>query len=323
MTKIALVGKYPPGTLEAFQAQLAGEDVQFALVNTPEAYEKLDDADCMVLRVFKAPRDVIERNAKLKLLCRWGVGYDTVDIACAGEKGVMVTNTPGANAYSVSELAVLLMLAVGRNLMFHNKSIQSGVWSRTLFTDNAVTLNAKKVGIVGGGNIGRQVARKVQAFGAQVQYYDVFRLKPEMEREFAMTYVSLEELVRTSDVISLHVPLTEDNHHMLDASMIAKMKKNAILVNTARGGLIDDSALLVAIDEGRLMGAGLDCVEDDPLPAGHPLLNHPNIVITPHIGGVASDIGEVMIPMISANIKRFLHGEKVQYLVNEKELNAR
>ena len=239
MTKIALVGKYPPGTLEAFQAQLAGEDVQFALVNTPEAYEKLDDADCMVLRVFKAPRDVIERNAKLKLLCRWGVGYDTVDIACAGEKGVMVTNTPGANAYSVSELAVLLMLAVGRNLMFHNKSIQSGVWSRTLFTDNAVTLNAKKVGIVGGGNIGRQVARKVQAFGAQVQYYDVFRLKPEMEREFAMTYVSLEELVRTSDVISLHVPLTEDNHHMLDASMIAKMKKNAILVNTARGGLID------------------------------------------------------------------------------------
>ena len=320
MIKIALAGKYPPGTLEAFQAQLAGEDVQIVLVNTPEAYERLNDADCMVMRVFKAPREVLERNPRLKLLCRWGVGYDTVDIACAGERGIMVTNTPGANAYSVSELAVMLMLAVGRNLMFHNRSIQSGVWSRTMFTDNAVTLNAKKVGIIGGGNIGRQVARKVQAFGAQVQYHDLFRLKPEMERDYAMTYVSLEELVSTSDVISLHVPLTEENHHMLDAGMIAKMKKNAILINTARGGLVDDKALVAAIDEGRLMGAGLDCVEDDPLPAGHPLLNHPNIVITPHIGGVASDIGEVMIPMISANLKRFIHGEKVLYLVNEKEL---
>ena len=189
--------------------------------------------------------------------------------------------------------------------------------------DNAVTLNMKTVGLIGGGNIGRQVARKVQAFGARVQYYDAFRLKPEMEEEHRMTFLPLDELLKTSDVVSLHVPLTEENRHMLDAGKIALMKRGAILVNTARGGLVDDKALLAAVDEGRLMGAGLDCVEDDPLPAGHPLLNHPNIVITPHIGGNVSDMGEVMVPMIGGNLRRFLRGERVLNVVNEKEVNAK
>ena len=320
MTKIVLAGKYPEGTLEGFKERLSGEDVEIVAVDTPEAYEKLTDANVIVLRVFKAYKDVIERNKDLKAVCRWGVGVDSVDIEFATKRGVYVTNTPGANAYAVSDLAVLMMLAVGRNLMFHNKSIQEGVWSRSMFVDNAVTLNAKTVGLIGGGNIGRQVARKVQAFGAKVQYFDVFRLKPEMEKDFDMTFVSLDELLKTSDVISLHVPLTEENRHMINAEKIAMMKKGAIVINAARGGLIDDNALVKAIDDGHLMGAGLDCVEDDPLPAGHPLLGHPNIILTPHIGGTVSDMGASMIPMISDNLKRLLHGEKMLFAVNEKEL---
>lgn len=318
--KIVLAGKYPEGTLEAFRAQLEGEDVEVVAVDTQEAYDRMDDAEYMILRLFKAPKEVIERNSGLKLIYRWGVGVDSVDVPFASSRGIAVANTPGANAYAVSDLAVLLMLAVGRNLLFHNKSIQEGVWSRSMFTDNAITLNMKKVGLIGGGNIGRQVARKVQAFGAQVQYYDVFRLKPEMEEEYHMTFLPLDDLLRTSDVISIHVPLTDDNRHLLNAEKIALMKKGAIVINTARGGLIDDGALLKAVESGHLMGAGLDCVEDDPLPAGHPLLGHPNIILTPHIGGNVSDMGEVMVPMISGNLKRLLRGEKLLNVVNEKEL---
>lgn len=320
MTKIAIVGKYPPGAVDAFRAQLAGEECEIAAVGTPKDYAALCDADAIVLRVFKAYKTDIDRNPRLKLICRWGVGVDSVDVPHASAKGIAVTNTPGANAYAVSELAVALMLAVGRNLMFHCQSIQGGVWSRAMFTDNAVSLNGKTVGLVGGGNIGRQVAQKVQVFGASVLYYDVFRLPAETEERLHMTYVPLDELLKTSDVVSLHVPLLDSTRHIVSAEKIALMKKGAILINTARGSLVDDAALLAAIDEGRLMGAGLDCVEDDPLPAGHPLLGHPNIVITPHIGGSTSDLATVMVPMISDNLKKFLRGEKLRFVVNEKDL---
>ncbi|OON89098.1 2-hydroxyacid dehydrogenase [Pyramidobacter sp. C12-8] len=321
MKKILLAGKYPAGTADEFRAQLAGDGAEIVEATSQDALDASTDADAIVLRVLKASKGTLANKGKLKLICRWGVGVDSVDVPYASSRGIAVTNTPGANASAVSELAVLLMLAVGRNLMFHNRSIQNGVWSRTMFTDNAVSLNGKKVGIIGGGNIGRQVARRVQAFGAEARYYDVFRLAPETEKQFDLTFVPLDDLLADSDVVTLHVPLLDNNHHMLNAEKIALMKRNAILINTARGGLVDDKALLTAIDEGRLMGAGLDCVEDDPLPAGHPLLNHPNIVITPHIGGNTSDLGTVMVPMISDTLKKFLHGEKLKFVVNEKELS--
>lgn len=321
MKKILLAGKYPAGTADEFRAQLAGDGAEIVEVTSQDALDASTDADAIVLRVLKASKGTLANKGKLKLICRWGVGVDSVDVPYASARGIAVTNTPGANASAVSELAVLLMLAVGRNLMFHNRSIQNGVWSRTMFTDNAVSLNGKKVGIIGGGNIGRQVARRVQAFGAEARYYDVFRLAPETEKQFDLTFVPLDDLLADSDVVTLHVPLLDNNHHMLNAEKIALMKRNAILINTARGGLVDDKALLTAIDEGRLMGAGLDCVEDDPLPAGHPLLDHPNIVITPHVGGNTSDLGTVMVPMISDTLKKFLHGEKLKFVVNEKELS--
>ena len=321
MKKILLAGKYPAGTADEFRAQLAGDGAEIVEVTSQDALDASTDADAIVLRVPKASKGTLANKGKLKLICRWGVGVDSVDVPYASARGIAVTNTPGANASAVSELAVLLMLAVGRNLMFHNRSIQNGVWSRTMFTDNAVSLNGKKVGIIGGGNIGRQVARRVQAFGAEARYYDVFRLAPETEKQFDLTFVPLDDLLADSDVVTLHVPLLDNNHHMLNAEKIALMKRNAILINTARGGLVDDKALLTAIDEGRLMGAGLDCVEDDPLPAGHPLLDHPNIVITPHVGGNTSDLGTVMVPMISDTLKKFLHGEKLKFVVNEKELS--
>lgn len=314
--KIALAGTYPPGVLEAFQSHLPRARFDIIPIDTTEKYDTLNDAECIILRVFKAPREVIERNKNLRMICRWGAGFDTVDIEAASKQGVLVTNTPGANAYSVSELAVLLMIAVGRNLLPHTRNIESGVWDRTAFLERAVTLNNKTVGLIGGGNIGRQVSEKVRTFGARVQYYDPYRLSPQEEARWGMEYAEFDKLISTSDVISLHIPLTKENRHIIGRKQFSSMKEGAILINTARGGLVDDKALAEAIAQGHLAGAGLDCVEFEPLRADDPLVVDPRIVITPHIGGATTDIADVMVPMIAGNIMALDEGKMVSAVVN-------
>lgn len=318
--KVVIAGKYPIGTLEAFKKQLPEDRFELRLIEDLEVYNSLEDAECIVLRIFKATEEVIEKNRDLKMICRWGAGYDTVDIKAAGRRGVLVTNTPGANAYSVSEVTILLMLAVGHKLLEHVKCMQNGVWSKLLFEGSTVTLNNKLVGLIGCGNIGRQVAQKVQVFGARTQYTDMVRLDEETEKRLNMTYVSLEELLRTSDVVSLHVPLTEKTRHMIDTRSIAMMKQGSIIINTARGGLVDEAALVEAVCSGHLRGAGIDCVEQEPLLPENPILSCPNIIVTPHIGGTASDIADIMIPMISEDIRRLADGKEVLHVVNREYL---
>lgn len=235
MKKVILAGTYPAHTFEKLRAMLPEEEFELKAVDTPEAYDAMTDAEFMILRIFKAPRPVIERNPNLKMILRWGAGFDSVDIQAAGEHGVCVSNTPGANAGAVSELAVLLMLAVGRKLLCHTESLAKGEWSKNTFLNGSFCLNGKTLGVIGAGNIGRQVARKAQAFGAVTNYYDPFRLSPEMEAEYHLSYLPLKELLASSDLITLHVPLTEENRHMIGAAEIASMKDHAILINTSRG----------------------------------------------------------------------------------------
>ena len=318
MMHVVLAGNYPAHTYEKLRALLPETEFDLTAVDTPEAYEAMTDAEIMILRIFKAPREVIERNPRLKMILRWGAGFDSVDIKAAGENGVYVTNTPGANAGAVSELAVLLMLAVGRKLLCHTKSLAHGSWSKNTFLNSSFCLNGKTLGIIGAGNIGRQVAKKAQAFGAVTRYYDPFRLSPEMEQQWQLSFAPLEELLATSDIIPLHVPLTEENHHMIGAREIAAMKDGAILINTSRGGLVDDKALAKAVRSGKLSGAGLDVVEEEPLPACHELLSDPNIIVTPHIGGGTADIGDVIIPMLTEDIKALADGRTPAHVVNKE-----
>lgn len=320
-TNVVLAGSYPAHTLEKLRLLLPEKKFNIIAADTQETFDAVTDAEIIILRILKAPREVMERNPKLKMILRWGAGFDSVDIKAAGERGVLVTNTPGANAGAVSELAVLLMLAVGRKLLCHAQCLSGGQWSKTAFTDSSYTLNGKLVGILGAGNIGRQVAEKVQAFGAAVQYYDPFPLTEEMEKKHRMARVSLKTLIATSDVISLHLPLTDENLHMIGADEIAAMKPGAILVNTARGGLVDDGALAEAVAGGRLLGAGLDVVESEPLSPKDPLLRDPRIVVTPHIGGGTADIGEVILPMLVQDILDFAGGREVQHVVNREYLS--
>lgn len=322
MVNVILAGQYPAGAYEKLRAMLPEEQFGLKAVNTPEAYDAMTDAEIMILRIFKAPKEVIVRNPNLKMILRWGAGYDSVDIQAAGERGILVTNTPGANAGAVSELAVMLMLAVGRRLLCHTRSLSQGEWSKNTYLNSSYCLNNKLVGIVGGGNIGRQVAAKVQAFGARVQYYDPYRLPAELEEQCRMTYVPLDTLVETSDIISLHVPLLDSTRHMLGEEQMKRMKDGAIIINTARGGLVDDDALVRAVRSGKLAGAGLDGVEREPLPIGDPLLTEPNIIVTPHVGGGTADIGDVIMPMLVQDIKAFAGGAEPYHIVNQAFLTA-
>ena len=293
-------------------------EIEVVEVDTQKKFDALTEADAIVLRILKMPKEVVARIKGLKMIMRWGAGFDSVDIEEAGKHGIYVCNTPGANAYAVAELTVALMLAVGRKLICHDRAIHQGEWSKNTFLNQTRTLNNKVVGIIGGGNIGRQVASRVQAFGSTVQYYDPFRLPEEMEEKLHMKYVGLEELIRTSDVITLHVPLMASTRHMIGEKEIEKMKDGAILINVARGGLMDDGAVVNAVNAGKLSGAGIDCVEEEPAKLGSPILENPNIIVTPHVGGGSADISDVMFPMITENIELLEEEKALKYVVNKQ-----
>ena len=317
--KVAIVGTYPAGTFEKFKNHFSEKpEIEVVEVDTQKKFDALTEADAIVLRILKMPKEVVARIKGLKMIMRWGAGFDSVDIEEAGKHGIYVCNTPGANAYAVAELTVALMLAVGRKLICHDRAIHQGEWSKNTFLNQTRTLNNKVVGIIGGGNIGRQVASRVQAFGSTVQYYDPFRLPEEMEEKLHMKYVGLEELIRTSDVITLHVPLMASTRHMIGEKEIEKMKDGAILINVARGGLMDDGAVVNAVNAGKLSGAGIDCVEEEPAKLGSPILENPNIIVTPHVGGCSADISDGMFPMITENIELLEEEKALKYVVNKQ-----
>ena len=291
--KVAIVGTYPAGTFEKFKNYFSEKpEIEVVEVDTQEKFDALTEADAIVLRILKMPKEVVARIKGLKMIMRWGAGFDSVDIEEAGKHGIYVCNTPGANAYAVAELTVALMLAVGRKLICHDRAIHQGEWSKNTFLNLTRTLNNKVVGIIGGGNIGRQVASRVQAFGSTVQYYDPFRLPEEMEEKLHMKYVGLEELIRTSDVITLHVPLMDSTRHMIG-------EKNAV-------------------NSGKLSGAGIDCVEEEPAKPGSLILENSNIIVTPHVGGGSADISDVMFPMITENIELLEEEKALKYVVNKQ-----
>lgn len=292
-------------------------------VITDEAeLKKRTDVEVLITRAFQITEEIILRNPNLKFIQKWGTGLNAVDVEAAGRRGIPVCNVPGANAYAVSELAVLHMLAVYRNLLYHNRKLVNGIWSKSERVEDTYCLNKKTVGLIGGGNIGRLVAKKVRAFGAAVQYYDIYRLSPALEEEYGMRYVSLEELLCSSDVVSLHIPLTDQTKNMIDYDKLKRMKPTAILINTSRGGLVNEDDLLRALDEKLILGAGLDCIchEKDGLDPSDPILCHDRITLTPHIGGTSNDLLGEMVPRMAANAIRFVRGEEPRSVANQEYL---
>ena len=308
MPTIALVGPYGNDVVPLFKKKL-GPDFLIEPIPTESEFGKLKDADYLVLRVLSLTRATIEAMPRVKLIQRWGVGFDKVDIVAAGEHGIPVAIAPGGNASPVSELALLLMLALYRNLLALHSGILAGDWDKQKFIDNSFMLRGKTLGLIGCGAIGAQVAKKAKAFGAEVIYFDARRLPESVEKDLGLSFAALDQLLGSADIVSLHLPLTEATRGLIGARELSLMKSSAILINTSRGEIVSTDALARALEEKTIAGAGLDVFDPEPLPANSPLLSLPNVVLTPHVGGNTADMSIDMVDICSKNILAISRGE--------------
>ncbi|MEX2174959.1 MAG: phosphoglycerate dehydrogenase [Pirellulaceae bacterium] len=240
----------------------------------------LDGVDAMLASTELLGRDVLEQTA-LRVIARMGVGYDSVDIGAATDLGIAVTITPGTLEESVAEHTIAMMLGVTRGLVRRDREVRQGIWSRTPMPRMA----GKTFGIVGLGRIGRAVVPRVQGLGMKVVAYDPFA-----DQEFAsrsgVTLMTFSELLETADVVSLHSPTTVETADLINRQTLARMKPGAVLVNTARGAVLDEEALCEALDRGHLLGAALDVFKTEPLPITSRVLAYDNVLLCTHMGGL-------------------------------------
>jgi len=249
----------------------------------------------------KVDREVLDRATRLKLVARPGTGLDNVDVEYAKSRGVTVINSPESLVEAVSEHVILLMLAMSRSLVEADVSTKSGKWEKDDLMGRE--LKGKTLGVVGLGRIGRRIAEIAKTLGMSVLFYDVIIIPPEVVSSVGARVVSLDELFSTSDYVTLHVPMTPDTLHMVGAGKLAQMKKTAVLVNTSRGGVVDEVALASALREGRIAGAALDVFEKEP-PSGV-IMAAPNTIFTPHIGGQTEEAQVNAITVIGEKVRAF------------------
>ncbi len=263
---------------------------------------------------------LMNQAKQLKVISNFAVGYDNIDISSATERGILVTNTPGVLTRSTAELTWALLLATVRRVVEADQFIRDGSftgWSPTLF--RGLELGGKTLGIFGAGRIGQAVGRKAQAFEMSILYSSRSR-KEDFEEETNATCVEMSQLLRESDVLTLHCPSTDETRGMLDEHTLRQMKEGAYLINTARGDVVDESALVKLLEEGHLAGAGLDVFENEP--DVHPgLLDMENVVLLPHIGSATYETRDKMADMAARNLIQGLHGERPPHPVNEEVLN--
>lgn len=270
------------------------------------------------------PEDVIKALPNLKLIQTAGAGYDKIDIEAAARAGIPVANTPGLNTNAVAELALAAIINLRRGFIFADREIKKGNYQEgreKLLADGMSEIGGSRWGIIGLGRIGAKLAEAGKVFGAEINYYDPFRRTADEEKQLGVNFCSMEELLRTSDVVVICVALTKETRGLIGASEMKMMKPGAILLNTARGGIVDDTALAEALAQGHLGGAGIDTLEKEPLPADHPLLKLPEeiqnrILLTPHLGGVTTQALNRMLDYALANCIRVMKGEKPLAVVN-------
>ena len=304
----------PAVKAEANKALPEGFEVVYPTSSTDkEEHDRLiEEADYLITQSIYVTGEQLKRAKHLKMIQKYGIGVDKIDCETAKELNIPVCITAGANSVPVSEMAVGLMLAVNRRIPYVDKAVRAGEWPKAEMRAQCYMLQGKTIGLVGIGNIAKQVAKRLSGFDvAEIVYYDIFRLSEEKEKELNVRYVPLDELMAVSDVISIHVPLTDETRGLINAERINMMKPTAIIINTARGFIIDQDALVDALSKKKIRGAGLDAFEEEPLNADSPLLALDNLVLTCHHAG--SVIDNVLPRAIHAygNIEKFSKGEEI------------
>jgi len=290
-------------------APLLGDD-RFELVERDEGdlARQLADADAVIVRSGTTlTRELIEAAPKLRVIGRAGVGVDNIDLDAATERGVAVLNAPAGNTTSAAELTFALLLSLARSIPAADRSMRAGEWDRTTF--RGIELHGKTLGLVGAGRIGAEVAKRARAFGMRVVAYDPY-LPDERADTLGLVVAPLERVLEEADVLSLHVPLTEATENLIDAAALARMKPSAYLINAARGGVVDESALIDALREGRLGGAALDVFADEPPASDHPLRTLEGVVLTPHLGAATREAQRNVAQEIAGAVRAALvHGD--------------
>jgi D-3-phosphoglycerate dehydrogenase len=268
---------------------------------------ELPRADALVVRSdTQVTADLIAAGARLKLVARAGMGVDNIDLAAATRRGIVVLNTPGANTVSAAEHTFALLLALVRRVPWAAHSMRSGAWDRKAF--GGTELHDKLLGIVGLGRIGLHVAGIARGFGMRLVAHDPY-VPAARGRELGIGLVPLDELLAAADVVTLHLPLTDGTRHLLDARRLGLMKPTAVVINAARGGLIDEAALLGALERGTIAGAALDVFGEEPLPAESPLRRAERLVLTPHLAASTGEAQErVALEICSAVRDALLEG---------------
>ena len=259
--------------------------------------------------------EVIKSLEKCRLVQLLAAGYDRMNLDLLAELEIPCANNGGANSWAVADQAVLLMLAIYKQLLASDNSTREGRWAEPITGQNTFEMADKKVGILGIGNIGRQVAKSVQGFDAKVQYFDLYPLDERTAEELNVTYVSLDELFSTSDIISCHTPLTNDTKHIVNSNTLSLMKPTAILINTSRGPVVDEEALISALQSGVIAAAGLDVFEKEPVSPDNPLLKMDNVVAPPHMAGTTWDTWARRANFGFENMERIRNGEAPQAVV--------
>ncbi|MCA9651459.1 MAG: D-glycerate dehydrogenase [Myxococcales bacterium] len=316
----------PPGWLDRLEGRcemLVG-DADVAGFDSPllEALPRAEGILCLLTERVDAA--LLDRAPRLRVVSNMAVGVDNIDVAACTARGIPVGHTPGVLTEATADLAMALLLSAARRLPEAARDAREGRWSTWSPTGWLGTdLHGARLGIVGLGKIGAAVARRARGFGLELVYASR-SARPELEAELGLRRLLLPELLATSDMVSLHVPLDEHTHHLIDAAALRSMKPSALLVNTARGPIVDPDALEHAVRNGEIAGAALDVTDPEPLPPEHPLFARPEVLVLPHIGSATRGTRRRMAELAADNLLAGLRGRPLPHTVNpEVEPRAR
>ena len=285
--------------------------------------DKIGELDgILALLTDKMDAEVMDRGKKLKVIANYAVGFDNVDVAAATERGILVTNTPGVLTETTADLAFTLLMATARNIVVADKFTRDGkwkTWGPTLLL--AQDIHHAKLGLIGLGRIGREMAKRARGFDIDVTYYDVVR-NEQAERELGLKYADIDTILKESDFVSLHTPLTPQTRHLIGARELSLMKPTAILINTSRGPVVDQKALYEALRDKVIYAAGLDVFDVEPISKDDPLLTLDNVTVVPHIASASFATRTRMATMAAENLIAGLKGTTPTAPVNPEVLNS-
>ena len=325
MKKLLVTGWIPEKILAPYRErfEITVPDADKVNFTMEEVEQMAGEFDAMfTISAFPFTAALAQKAAKMKAVANFGVGYDNIDVAACTAHGIYVINTPTTVTEPTAELAFAIMMAIAKGVVMYDRELrQTRICKPAMFFDRDILLYGKTIGILGFGRIGQAMARRAQGIGMNVMYYDPFRKTPEEEARLHATYGTLDEVLRTADVISCHMPYTKENHHIIDLDAFRKMKKTAYFVNAARGPIMSEADLVTALKTGEIRGAATDVFAHEPGVSAE-LAQIENVVITPHIGSNVLEARTNMVAEALDGVFAVLQGKTCHNIVNRELCSA-